>query len=456
MSAPPVSVLQQELDPGLTAPELCAELRRERRVSLLLDGSGEFEDGWDPGPLLAVEPRCVLHHPPGKSGAADTALSSIDSLLRRRRERGGTRETGVAVLLAYEALDRHDHAFELPVPRIAVFEVDSSLRFLAGGQALHTHRCERETTASLRDESRLRLDTLPVKVGRAAGGPAPARIVGRPATSLPRESYLQAVQRIKRHIADGDVYQANLCQRFSADYQGDECASYAELARRTPAPRSAFVETPDFALASVSPEFFLRVRTSDHIETWPIKGTRARGRSRVEDLRARRELLESSKDRAELLMIVDLERNDLGRVCVTGSVRVRQLAELRSFAEVHHLVACVEGSLRPGVGTDDLLRATFPGGSISGAPKVRARQILSEIEPVERGFFTGSLCWFGDDGSMDSSILIRSVVFAGGRVSIGAGGGIVADSDPEQEWLESMHKARAPATTLGLDVEEAI
>jgi para-aminobenzoate synthetase component 1 len=432
-------------------------LRSERRVSLLLDGSGEFEDGWDPGPLLAVEPRCVLHRPPGKSGAADTTtLSSIDSLLRRRRKRGGTRETGVAVLLAYEALDRHDRASELPVPRIAVFQVDRSLRFLAGGQALHTHRCGRETTAGLRDESRPRLDTLAGEVGRAAGGRSPARIVGRPATSLPRESYLQAVQRIKRHITDGDVYQANLCQRFSADYQGDECAFYAELARRTPAPRSAFVETPDFALASVSPEFFLRVRNPDRIETWPIKGTRARCRSRVEDLRARRELLESSKDRAELLMIVDLERNDLGRVCVTGSVRVRQLAELRSFAEVHHLVGCVEGSLRPGVGTDDLLRATFPGGSISGAPKIRARQILSEIEPVERGFFTGSLCWFGDDGSMDSSILIRSVVFAGGRVSIGAGGGIVADSDPEQEWLESMHKARAPAATLGLDVEETI
>jgi para-aminobenzoate synthetase component 1 len=214
------------------------------------------------------------------------------------------------------------------------------------------------------------------------------------------------------------------------------------------------VETPDFALASVSPEIFLRTRSPDQIETWPIKGTRARGLSRAEDLRAQGELLASSKDRAELLMIVDLERNDLGRVCSTGSVRVRQLAELRSFAEVHHLVACVEGSLRPGVGIDDLLRATFPGGSISGAPKISARQILSEIEPVERGFFTGSLCWFGDDGSMDSSILIRSVVFAGGRVSIGAGGGIVADSDPELEWLESMHKARAPAATLGLDVEE--
>ena len=155
-------------------------------------------------------------------------------------------------------------------------------------------------------------------------------------------------------------------------------------------------------------------------------------------------------------MIVDLERNDLGRVCRTGSVQVRELHTLRSFASVHHLVACVEGDLRSGTRPSDLIRATFPGGSITGAPKIRAMEILREIEPAPRGFYTGSLLWFGDDGSMDSSILIRSVVMSHGSLGVGAGGGIVADSQAEAEWRESNDKARAILGVLGFAPEEAL
>ena len=154
-------------------------------------------------------------------------------------------------------------------------------------------------------------------------------------------------------------------------------------------------------------------------------------------------------------MIVDLERNDLSRVCVAGSVEVPELAALRSYPAVHHLVAHVRGRLGRGVGVSELLRATFPGGSITGAPKIRAMEILRSLEPVPRGLFTGSLCWFGDDGTLDSSILIRSWVFGRDRAWLGAGGGIVADSDPEQEWQESNHKARALARVLGFEPEEA-
>jgi anthranilate/para-aminobenzoate synthase component I len=280
-------------------------------------------------------------------------------------------------------------------------------------------------------------------------------VCGRVSSSLSPERYLRAVQRIKRHIECGDIYQANLCQHFTAPYRGDECRLFEDLSRSMPAPRSAFIRTPEYCIASVSPEIFLRGGPDDRIETWPIKGTRSRESDPAADDAAARELLASPKDRAELLMIVDLERNDLGRVCRVGSISVRHLASLRRFAAVHHLVACVEGRLRADASVSDILRATFPGGSISGAPKIRARQILREVEGSRRGFFTGALCWIGDDGTFDSSILIRTLVFAGGQVHLGAGGGIVADSDPEGEWHESNLKARAPAAALGFSPEEA-
>jgi aminodeoxychorismate synthase component I len=263
------------------------------------------------------------------------------------------------------------------------------------------------------------------------------------------------VDRVKTHITRGDIYQANLSQRFAAAYVGDPFEFYASLIRRTPAPHSAFVATPSTTLASFSPETFLRIRSPGELETRPIKGTRPRGATPAEDRAAARELVDSAKDRAELLMIVDLERNDLSRVCEPGSVEVQMLAGLRTFPTVHHLVASVIGKLRRGTGAGDMLRATFPGGSITGAPKIRAMQILSELEPASRNFFTGSLLWFGDDGTLDSSILIRTAVFGEDRVYLGAGGGIVADSDPEAEWEESNHKARSLTEQLGFEPREA-
>jgi para-aminobenzoate synthetase component 1 len=209
------------------------------------------------------------------------------------------------------------------------------------------------------------------------------------------------------------------------------------------------------ALASCSPETLVDVQPTGRVETWPIKGTRPRGATAEADERARRELLGSAKDRAELLMIVDLERNDLGRICHIGSVETPATAEPRTYPEVHHLVGHVRGQLRPEVGAAGILDAVFPGGSITGAPKLRAIEILETLEPVPRSFFTGSLFWFGDDGTTESSILIRTVVFAGDTALIGAGGGIVADSDPEAEREESNHKIRALAHGLGFDPGEA-
>ena len=362
-------------------------------------------------------------------------------------------------MLAYEALDDPrppNGARRAGPPRIVAMQVDRSLRPIADGRYLLADNPDEGRGDDANRSAEEFIEQLAASASNSGVGELPAaRVCGTVNSRLGRESYLQAVRRIKHHIECGDVYQANLCQHFTAPYRGDECRLFDELSRTMPAPRAAFVRTPEFCIASVSPEIFLRGGPDGHIETWPIKGTRSRHADSILDAEASRELLASAKDRAELLMIVDLERNDLGRVCEVGSISVRELGSLQSFATVHHLVACVEGRLRPDAGLSELLRATFPGGSISGAPKIRARQILDELEGSPRGFFTGVLCWLGDDGSFDSSILIRTLVFADGQVHLGAGGGIVADSDPEQEWHESNLKARAPAAALGFEPEEA-
>jgi para-aminobenzoate synthetase component 1 len=217
----------------------------------------------------------------------------------------------------------------------------------------------------------------------------------------------------------------------------------------SPAPFSAFLTVPDgTAIASASPERFLGLDAQGHVVTRPIKGTRPRGRTRAEDEALARELVGSEKDQAENLMIVDLLRNDLSRVCRLGSVAVGELAGLESFANVHHLVSEVRGTLFPNLGPVDLLRATFPGGSITGAPKIRAMEIINELEPARRGPYCGAVAWIGFDGAMDSSIVIRTLVIKDGRVAAQAGAGIVADSDPAAEYDETMDKAWALLQSL--------
>jgi anthranilate/para-aminobenzoate synthase component I len=453
-----VETHEREVGLASSVASLCNQLGRQHAASLWLDGREGSEQAWSTGSLLAVQPRVSLTFPDPSSTTLEPALASLENIVRRRRRRGGTGATGVALMLSYEAFDEPRPAIGATgyVPRIVAMEIDRSLRPLDDGRYLLTQKLDdagREGAIRSADEFVEHL-AASANHGGALEAP-PARVCGAVNSRLCREEYLRTVRRIKHHIECGDVYQANLCQHFSAPYRGDECQLFDELSRTISAPKAAFVRTPEFCIASVSPETFLRGRPDGHIETWPIKGTRSRHIDPVLDREAASELLASVKDRAELLMIVDLERNDLGRVCQVGSVSVRELASLQSFSTVHHLVACVEGRQRPDVGLSELLRATFPGGSISGAPKIRARQILDELEGSPRGFFTGVLCWLGDDGTMDSSILIRTLVFSTGRVHLGAGGGIVADSDPEQEWHESNLKARAPAAALGFAPEEA-
>jgi para-aminobenzoate synthetase component 1 len=262
--------------------------------------------------------------------------------------------------------------------------------------------------------------------------------------------YLQAVRRAKDYIAAGDIYQVNLSQRMSAPLATTPMSLYRRLTQENPAPFSAYLETPDAAIVCCSPERFLQVR-SDEVETRPIKGTRPRGSTPEEDARLAAELLASEKDRAENVMIVDLERNDLGRVCEYGSVHVPELFALESYATVHHLVSTVRGRLRPGATALDCLRASFPGGSITGAPKVRAMEIIEELERTRRGVYTGAIGYLCFSGDMDVNIVIRTLVVRDGTAYFQVGGAIVADSDPEGEYQETLDKARALARGLAAE-----
>lgn len=279
----------------------------------------------------------------------------------------------------------------------------------------------------------------------ATGDAAPAAsfpAASAPASSFTREGYLAAVRRAKEYIAAGDIYQVNLSQRLSFHTTALGPDLFLRIGEHSPAPFSAYIDTGPFQVLSSSPERFLMV-DGRRVETRPIKGTRPRGRNPEEDRRLAEELARSEKDNAELAMIVDLERNDLGRVCDFGTVRVVRARGIETFSTVHHLVATVEGTLSEGKDVVDLLQATFPGGSITGCPKIRAMEIIDELEPVRRGVYTGAIGYFGMDGRTDLSIAIRLAVLKDGVAYVSVGGGIVADSDPEAEYEETMAKAAA-------------
>jgi len=261
-------------------------------------------------------------------------------------------------------------------------------------------------------------------------------------TNLDLEHYRRAFEVIQKFLHEGDCYQVNLAQRFAAKATGDAFAAYLELRRLSPAPYAAFLDWPQLQVLCASPELFLEVRQG-RVETRPIKGTRARSLDSAEDQRRAQALRRHTKDRAENLMIVDLLRNDLSKNSATGSVRTPKLFEVESFSNVHHLVSTVEGRLRQGSHALDLLRDCFPGGSITGAPKQRAMEIIEQLEPHRRGIYCGAIGYVGDDGAMETNIAIRTLVYSHHEIRCWAGGGIVADSQCEAEYQETWDKASA-------------
>ncbi len=270
----------------------------------------------------------------------------------------------------------------------------------------------------------------------------PFQVTGPVRANFDAETYRRAFARIQRYITAGDCYQVNLAQRFSAPVAGDSWLAFQALRRLNPAPYSAYLNHPACRVLSSSPERFLEVRDG-RVETKPIKGTRPRAAAPEADSALARELSESIKDRAENLMIVDLLRNDLGKVCAPGSVAVPRLFGLESFATVHHLVSTVIGRLADGLDAVALLRGAFPGGSITGAPKLRSMEIIEELEPHRRGLYCGAIGWLGFNGDMDTNIAIRTLVASEGEMRFWAGGGIVADSQADAEYQECLDKAAA-------------
>lgn len=285
-------------------------------------------------------------------------------------------------------------------------------------------------------------------------GQAPAgahdsfKLSGPMLPDLSAAQYQQAFERIQAYIQAGDCYQVNFAQRFRAPCAGDPWVAYCALRAACPTPFSGFQSLPEGgAVLSLSPERFVRI-SERQVETRPIKGTRPRGQDAAEDAANAAELLASPKDRAENLMIVDLLRNDLGRTCRIGSVRVPELFSLESYPNVHHLVSSVTGELADDKDALDLIAGSFPGGSITGAPKIRAMQIIDELEPTRRGLYCGSLLYLDVRGEMDSSIAIRSLLVKDGQICCWGGGGIVADSDWQAEYQESITKVKVLLETL--------
>jgi len=273
-----------------------------------------------------------------------------------------------------------------------------------------------------------------------------------PHSTFTPERYRTAVDEVRRRIAAGDLFQANLSQRWTlpladADLAATAIALFESLDLSSPAPFAAYFGASDHAIVSASPERFLELRGT-HVESRPIKGTRPRGADPAADARLQQELLASAKDRAENVMIVDVLRNDLGRVCEPGSVSVPALCELESFAQVHHLVSTVTGRLAPGRDAFDLLDACFPGGSITGAPKIRAMELIDQLEPVRRHVYCGSIGYLDWRGDADWNIAIRTALVTPKDIHFSAGGGITADSDPEAEFQETLHKAEGMRRAL--------
>jgi len=395
--------------------------------------------------VVSVDRRCLVD---GTVVATDP-FAALDALLKQAPSAPvdcPVPFTGGAVgVLGYE-MGRHiervpaRHALPAGQPEMAVGFYDAFLAF---------DRVERKAWAiGVGERGEAKADILRhTFAARNALPPLPPGSLAL-APELSRDDYLDRVERVIEYIRAGDIFQANFTVRFLADRpQGfDMFAAYRRLRAVNPAPFAAFLRVPGLVVASASPERFLSLDRDGLIEARPIKGTKPRFADPDRDRDSASSLKASVKDLAENLMIVDLLRNDIGRVAAIGSVKVPVLSGLESFASVHHLVSVITGRLRPGLGPVDLLRASFPGGSITGAPKVRAMEIIDELEPAPRGAYCGSVLWIGFDGAMDSNIVIRTVVDCGGKIITQAGGGIVADSSPAAEWDEMMTKA-APALT---------
>lgn len=428
-------------------PVEVAQRLRHQPYSFVLDGGGRSSWGWGRA-LFGWRPAATLHvdaegqgvvaHGGQREQWRGNPLELLERFCGRTRA-GATPEPfagGVLVALSYDLhrwIERR-RGWRKPRPGSLVLYAAAYDELLS-----YDYATGRYWTGGARSRGGAGSKRV---AGDLEGPPPPPAFPPGRVRLLPgpgREDHAAAVSAALAYIAAGDIYQVNLSQRFLA-VGVQPGAVYAAMRRQHPMPFSAYVDCGELQLISASPEC-LFFREGRRLATFPIKGTRPRSAEVAQDRRLAAELLSDGKEMAEHVMIVDLERNDLGRICKTGSVRVDWLARLRSFASLHHLESKISGEIEPEVSTAEVLRALFPGGSITGAPKIRAMEIIEQLEPVDRGFYTGSIGFLDDCGRASFSIAIRTVVAAGGCLAYHAGGGIVADSDPAREYDEILLKA---------------
>lgn len=418
------------------------DLKRNSRYDILMA---------HPGERLWLDHRFELH--------ADFSIEGHDFLNNLdewfRRERDDLTETslpfrgGWFIYMAYEMAQQIEPVLEMP-PADSTAPIAIATRVPAAVIIDHVQGCTfivaEPQHAGLIADIRERITSLPI----SESGPAHIEVSAIDESAI--EPYFEQVARIKRYIFDGDIFQANLSRRWSIRLaqRYDDAALFASLAESNPASFACLLKLGESSIISSSPERLVRVEQGV-VETRPIAGTRPRSASAQEDAELSSVLLSHPKERAEHIMLIDLERNDLGRVCEPGTVEVDELLTLESWRHVHHIVSNVKGRLRREIGPGDVLRAVFPGGTITGCPKVRCMQILAEQEREARGAYTGTAGYVNTDGSMDTNILIRTLTRLGEDISLRAGGGIVADSDPQHELLETRAKAKGMLQVFALD-----
>ncbi len=414
-----------------------------------LDCAGHSLMGWGPFLVLRAKGRRVwLHRGSYAQVYQADPFTVLEDLL------GGLELSGPSPLypftaggLGFLAYDLKDHLERLPQSAADDLGLPEMVWAFPQQVILHERRTGRffKIRIIYEDPAGRRLSTPETGLPPNDSSPGTYQ-VGPLRSNFTREGYLGAVSRIRDYIRQGDVYQVNLSQRFSFPFRGESYRLFRRLFDLNPAPFYAYLNCGDFQVLSTSMERFL-FRQGDYLETRPIKGTRPRGRTLEEDEALRRELAASPKDDAELSMIVDLLRNDLGKVCEARTVKVKEHKRLEAYQNVYHLVSIVTGQVRSGCSATDLLRATFPGGSITGCPKIRAMEIIDELEPQVRHVYTGAIGYLGLHGNLDLNVAIRTAVISRGEAHFAVGGGVVYDSREEEEYEETLHKGR---TLFGL------
>jgi para-aminobenzoate synthetase component 1 len=409
-------------------------------------------------PYLTLKTKrnaATLASPAGSVQLHAAPLAIVRRILERSGRGLGSKPVPVAAgLFGYLAYDLKDSLENLPRTAVDDLGLPDICLYAPAVIVVHdkiekaTRLCSPQVDGPLADffenQRRIFFQTISFPRVEKSAGPAPTSTFR---SNFNRSDYLSAVCAVREYIAAGDVYQVNLSQRFAKDFKADGFALFAEMYRANPAPFFAYIHAGDHRIVSTSPERFL-LRCGSRVETRPIKGTRPRGKTSEQDQAMRCALENSVKDEAELSMIVDLLRNDLGKVCAAGSVRVSQHKRLEAYDNVYHLVSVVEGRLQTGCDAVDLIEATFPGGSITGCPKIRSMEIIDELEPTRRHVYTGAIGYIGFQDSLDLSVAIRTATLYNNRIYFSVGGGIVFDSDPADEYEETLHKGKTLLTAF--------